>query len=438
MKSESTQLTPMARRRLAAGIGLAVIAAGALALVSVPRASGGGVGPDVTVYALEGVQNFGAVGGIRAYSIGTRSCNQGDVPLNWCDEPGGCGGGTTDEDHPVIAQNLYRLKDGRFEQIGMSWLKHGFTALQISAPGCGDGSCSPTNGNFLGVGCTDPYSTGLNGSRPLGLRSEVNAANGEYPFPYTEIGSNDVADQRMQVRETDLDPAQNPGALYWIEGQYVAPDDAAAGNGLNNASYQAAFVSGTSFNITPSGPTVQELPAIAAWQVADPLVEFGPADVPSTPVQRFHAARKVTDLGGGNFHYEYAVHNLNSDRSARSFTVAFPGAATISNAGFHDIEHHSGEPYATTDWTIDTSTPGAVTWSTDTFATDPNANALRWGTMFSFWFDATSDSAGITHTLGLFKPGTPTEIQFSMSPNLEIFEDGFESGDTAAWSSTTP
>jgi hypothetical protein len=436
MASDSSLRTPAARRRIAVGIGLAVIAAAALALFFVPRASGGGIGPDVTVYSLDGVQNFGAVGGVRAYAIGTRSCNQGDVPLNWCDEPGGCGGGTTDEDHPVIAQNLYRLKDGRFEQIGMSWLKHGFTALQISAPGCGTGSCQATNGNFLGVGCTDPYSTGLNGSRPLGLRSEVNAASGEFPFPYTEIGSNDIADQRMQVRETDLDPSQNPGALYWIEGQYVAPDDAAAGNGLNNASYQAVTVNGTTFNISASGPTVQELPAIAAWQVVDPLVELMPADVPSTPVERFHVARKVTDLGGGSFHYEYAIHNLNSDRSARSFTVDFPGAATISNAGFHDVDHHSGEPYATTDWTIDTSTPGAVIWSTLPFATDANANALRWGTMFSFWFDATAPPAGIGHTIGLFKPGSPADIQFSMAAG--IFEDGFESGNTTVWSSTTP
>jgi hypothetical protein len=144
----------------------------------------------------------------------------------------------------------------------------------------------------------------------------------------------------------------------------------------------------------------------------------------------------VTVLGGGSFHYEYAIHNLNSDRSARSFMVDFPGAATISNAGSHDVDHHSGEPYSTTDWTLDTSVPGVITWATDPFGTDPNANALRWGTMFSFWFDATAGPAGATHTLGLFKPGTPTDVEFSMFDGL--FEDGFESGDTTAWSSTTP
>ena len=33
---------------------------------------------------------------------------------------------------------------------------------------------------------------------------------------------------------TDLDPAQNAGALYFGEGHYVTPDDAAAGNDDNN------------------------------------------------------------------------------------------------------------------------------------------------------------------------------------------------------------
>ncbi len=435
MQIDSSVRTPAARRRIALALGLTALAAAALFVVLTPRADAGGIGPDVTVYEMDDVDNWGSIAGVRAYSIATRSCNQGDVPLNWCDEPGGCGSGTQSNDHPVIAQNLYRLKDGRFEQIGMSWLKHGFLALQQSRPGCGNGSCQATNSNFLGVGCTDPYSANLNGDRPLGMRSEVNAGTGDYPFPYTNIGSNDVADQRIQVLETDLDPALNPGALYWIEGQYVAPDDATADNGLNNASYAPVTVSGATFNLI-DGPTVRELPAIAAWQVADPLVELVPVDLPTTPAERFHAARKVTDLGGGNFHYEVAIHNLNSDRSANRLTIEFDGGTAITDAGFHDVDHHSGEPYATTDWKIDTSTPGTITWATDSFATDPNANALRWGTTFSFWFDATSPPSGASHTLGLFKPGVFTEVEFwTAGP---VFEDGFESGDTSAWSSTAP
>ena len=66
----------------------------AIALVAGPFAASAhaAVGPDVTVYSVSGFSNYGAVGGIRAYALGTTSCNIGDVPVNWCDNGGGCSG----------------------------------------------------------------------------------------------------------------------------------------------------------------------------------------------------------------------------------------------------------------------------------------------------------------------------------------------------------
>ena len=149
----------------------------------------GASGPDVTVFAFTDIGSYGASGGFAGYALGTTSCNRGDAPLNWCDQGSGCAAGAGPKDHPVIAQNLYRLKSGRFEQIGMSWLKHGFTSLNQSSAGCTGSagqSCQspPAGGNQLGVGCTDPYTASLNGSRPLGRRSEVNATTGVFPFPF--------------------------------------------------------------------------------------------------------------------------------------------------------------------------------------------------------------------------------------------------------------
>ena len=213
-----------------------------------------------------------------------------------------------------------------------SW--HGsFLALAISAPGCGDGTCDPPpfGGDQLGVGCTDPYGAGLNGSRPLGLRSEVDAASGSFQFPYTEVPSPLVIDQRVQVAETDLDPALNPGARYWVEGQYVAADDARFENGLNNASYREVTVSAGSFNLNLQGPTVRQASALYAWQAIDPEVEVVNADLPSTPVERFELARRVTTVPDG-WHYEYVIRNMNSHRSARSFTVPVAPGVTRSMA----------------------------------------------------------------------------------------------------------
>jgi hypothetical protein len=425
----------------------AVIAACCIAALAALFAGGGsvaqteaGVGPDVTVFAFTDIGNYGSANGFVGYSVGTRSCNRGDVPLNWCDQSSGCAAGAGTEDHPVIAQNLYRLKNGRFQQIGMSWLKHGFLSTNSFTAGCAGAagqSCQspPAGSNQLGIGCTDPYGASLNGGRPLGRRSEVDGTTGVFPFPPGGGGaSSTVYDQRIKVPTAEVDSTLNPGALFWVEAQYIASDDASSGNSLNNASYRRVTV-GTSPNYTLSmtGSFFEKQAAIFAWLAQDPSVALVNVDVPGSIVQRFHVGRKVTDLGGGLWHYEFAIHNQNSDRSARSFSVQFPATANFTNVGFKDIEHHSGEPYAVDDWVV-SSSGGLISWSTDTFATNANANALRFATMFNFWFDSDQPpTSEVLHTIGLFKPGTPSSVEFTISD--ELFADGFETGNTSHWNS---
>ena len=93
----------------------------ALCLVGAPAAMA--QGPDVIVGGLPSTNSYGTSGGtgIYAYSVATTSCNVGSSNLSWV---------ASTNAHPVIAQDMWRLKDGRFTQIGNSWLKHGFTALQ--------------------------------------------------------------------------------------------------------------------------------------------------------------------------------------------------------------------------------------------------------------------------------------------------------------------
>jgi hypothetical protein len=408
-------------------------------------AAGSSTGPDVTVIYLgefeSGLENHGSVGGVRAYSVGTTSCNVGTQPVAWCDNGGGCGAGTTSADHPVIAGNVYRLKNGRFQQLGKSWLKHGFLSTNTFDSACGSCQTPPLGGSQLGLGCTDTYGSGLNGSRPLGLRSEVNGSTGVFPFPYTSVGTSTAIQQRIQIAEADLDPALNAGARYWVEGHYVTEDDALAGNGFNNASHREISVSMPGFNLeftqAPESSTVREQPALFAWQAVDSAVELTAVDLDGTPIERFHVARKVTNPSAGVWHYEYVVHNLNSDRSAQSLTLDFPNGVTISAAGMSDVNAHSGEPYSTTDWPATIDGPSStISWASETFATNANANAIRWGTAYSFWFDANAPPTGLVHTLGLFKPGSPATQTFSFGG--AIFDDGFETGNTSAWSTIVP
>lgn len=396
-------------------------------------------GPDVTIIDLTGTNNYGSTGGFRGYSVGTNSCNVGNQPVNWCNNNGGCGA-LTDDQHPVIAQGLYRLKSGRLEQIGMSWLKHGFLSTNSPNSACQTGhpTCTspPEGGNQLGVGCTDTYGAGLNGSTPLGRRSEVNATTGVFPYPYSQVFPGNVVEQHVRVAETDVAAASNPGALYWIEAQYIADNDAAAGNGFNNASYRAVTVQATSpYDLSVSGATIRERTALRAWQVQDSKVELVNVDIPGAIVERFEVARRVTNPSSGLWHFEYAIRNMNSDRSGQLFAIDFPDGTTFTNAGFKDIEHHSGEPYATADWTNAVDDPNSViSWAGEEFAANADANALRWATQFNYWFDADSPASG-THRLAFFKPGSPAFVDFKFPG---IFTDGFEFADTAQWSATVP
>ena len=154
-----------------------------------------------------------------------------------------------------------------------------------------------------------------------------------------------------------------------------------------------------------------------------------------TLLERFHAARRVTETPGPlQYHYEYAVHNMNSDTSADGFVVDFPGSVSFANVGVHAIPHHSGEPYDTSPWTIDVDGPnGTITWSAVDMGAD--TNALRWGTTFSFWFDSDAPPDSMEHELDLFKLDEPLDVPFPTVPN-EIFTDDFETGDTSGWDST--
>ncbi len=357
-------------------------------------------GPDVLYQNLTSINTFGPVGGTMAYIADSYTCNVGDAGLLF-----GGGNGT-----PVLVWNIHRYHDGRLEQLGMSWAKHACCAIQGS--GCGL-PCS--GGGGLGSGCRDIYSAGWNSSQgSLGPRSAINAWTGNVPG-IEGVGGSTIAG-RTQVAQSDL-LQEGSGAVYYMEGVYVGSDDAPAGNSYNNASYKRVTINEANFGMSPTGAMVEGEPAIYAWQDNDASVSITPVDVPGEG--RFFFAAKVSDNGDGTNRYEYAIYNLNSHRSGGSFSVPVPAGVVVSNAGFHDVDYHSGEPYDNTDWNISTD-GGAVTWSSpQTHAQNADSNAIRWGTMYNFWFDATGDVSDADADMGLFRPGAPDSISVNLpAPGL--------------------
>lgn len=378
------------------------------------------VGPDLTKYGTRDTGTPEAPRLVTAYALTTTACNIGDAPAAWVD---------VSNQHPVIAQQLYRLHAGRFEQIGLSWLKHAFCAAD--EPSCLNLAPSPGaiyQGDFscytLGLFANDTYSSFLNSRQyTLGPRSEVDAANGAFPYPFT-LGWGQTGDclyKRLQVANADLNPANYPGARYFAEVQYVTPDEAPAAR-VNNASYREALVGGLSggqpnegcstasqgYNLALTGATVPFEPAIEAWKTVDPSVVLIPVDIPNDG--RVILACKAAPLGGGLWSYEYAIYNHNSGRAVGLFSLPKsrdPGVA-ITALGFHAPACHSGEPYSNDPWTP-TVAAGSVTWSAEPFDTNPNANAIRWGTLYNFRFLAQRAPVLGAVTIGLFGPGGPDD-----------------------------
>jgi hypothetical protein len=368
-------------------------------------------GPDVILSDIPSVATFGPVNGIRAYALGSGTCNIGSQDLEW-----------VNNGSPGLAMNAYRLYDGRLMQIGMSWAK---TAC-CAANGAGCGVSCTSGGTGLHVGCRDVYTASWNSSQSrLAPRSGINPYTGEFsPIP---SGSGDAIWRRLQIAETDLTAANFPNATYFVEGVYASRGDSMAQNWLNNASYQRA--SFTSFQLGLLDSVIAKTPAIYAWRdygngpgVPDRSVQMSVVDIPGEG--RFIAGAKVKDNGNGTWRYDYAIYNLNSNRSGGMFKVPIPANTIITNAGFHDVNYHSGEVYDNTDWVF-TQSPAAVTWSSpQTFDQNPNSNALRWGTMYNFWFTANRAPAPgpgpapgngtVNTTLALFRPGTPDSVVIAL------------------------
>ena len=346
-------------------------------------------GPDITtgdIGQIGGLEQFGSSGTQVGLGVSTTSCNAGNVPVDFFALP--------ETNHPVIPHNLYRMSGGsgndeRFEQIGQSWVKHAFGADQANACFI----CMPGGDfNHLGVGCSDTYANYQNATQnDLGSRALINPFTGVFQSTannhtgHVHTGTS----HRILVEGSDLNTTLNPGATYYAEVQYISSDEYAwcqthpgQCNMYNNASYRRYNVSGTAgFTFSAAGPTVRMTAAINAWTGAT----INPIEPEPGIDGRAFIAYKVTNPSAGVWHYEYALYNENLDRAIQSFSVPLGCGITVSNLGFHAPLNHPGFPndgtqggagFSNAAWTS-TQNAGALSWSSETFAQNQNANAIR-------------------------------------------------------------
>ena len=353
--------------------------------------SGGGDGgfKDVSLGLLSGLtqagHHFGFPGGVAGLSMSTTSCNLGTLNVPWLSPGGGIGSNlAAGSDHPGIAMNLYRQMNGRFEQVGLSWIKHGFFALSNS-------QCipcqNPSNGTFLGVGCSDTYGSGNNADRTwLGPRGEWHPFDGTWDClgSFFDGPNNDCIrsvggggfnsiEHRLEVFDDDLDL---PGAQYYYEAMYLVRDDVDL---HNNIGWRETNPNHNGNNWTFSNlSTLTEGPAIEQWgdsQTVKGLKNEGDVIV----------AVDTTDLGGGLWRYEYAVFNWTFNPRLREFSVPTCGFG-VSDLYFHDVDG-----LVDNDW-VPIIAENKITWRfPDVFPSPPagstrEAGPMMYGTLYNFGF----------------------------------------------------
>jgi len=340
--------------------------------------------------------------------------NVGSTDVPWYGKFSGSFPPYDNDQHPFLVWNMYRIANGTIEQIGVSPLKHAFLTVNTN--------CACASGNILWVTCEDTYGTGTNDSiNSLGPRPEVRA----YFVVWRRCGSlfdpdcNGVQngapprasamDRRMAVEESDL---QTPGALYYVDSWYLVRDDVDI---FNTMGWRRVTPNPGTVWTFSLGPSLENGPVIDQW--VDPAAPGPNAQSVLIDTRRgkMKVAVRVTDLGGGQWRYEYALMNFDFDPRVKSFSVPLPSGATPTGIGFHDVDRDAG-----TDWTA-TVAGGAISW-----LAPPNQAATQaYSTLFNFRFTvnaAPSAASGVSLDLAFLEarswrlhpaivgPGTTTTL----------------------------
>ncbi|HET6205070.1 MAG TPA: hypothetical protein VFI25_19940 [Planctomycetota bacterium] len=337
-------------------------------------------------------------------SMATTSCNPGNHNLIWFAAPS--------LPHPVIGFMAARVEPGatRITQVSdRSWVKHAFFAL--SSNQCSTCQC-PSNGSWLGVACSDTYSTGNNASS-LGPPDDYN--------PWTGVwtpGIQPTGGSTNTVRMTDGDLIV-PGATYFYCADYVFSSwvQASVGASCTSGGSPIPQPVGTAIGLKnePDGNRTNNLASrqmTVTYSAGVPtFTNAGAAQLAGTVLQRWtgatinssangdpttgpsdgrvYVAVKVTGPTNGLYHYEYAVHNRDNKGGIGAIHFPTCPSAVLSGLGFHDTDVPLN---AANNWTTANGGPELV-------YTSPAGNSLRWNAIYNFWFD--SDAAPVSGNVTL-------------------------------------
>lgn len=344
------------------------------------------------------------------------------------------------DQHPFLIWNLYRIDaSGAITQVGRSGVKHAWLTINV---GTGCESCN--GGHVLGRSCSDTYGTGNNDNpSDLGPRREIIPATGQWGRCRSiydtncdgvqNAGGNGNYDQRMVVAESAVDPAANPGASWLFESWYIVRDDINIHNTMATQPFTASW-SGSVWQVTNNTAAYRLGSAVARWVASAPAGSVARLDLLEATEGEAQLGLRVTDLGGGNFRYEYAFMNLDFARAATA--GAEPNLEVLRNHGFDGIVLPLAAGATATDVVVaDGDKDGANDWlltqdGGQLAVRAPNDGAsLNWGSMLRIGFTVAAPPVVSSATLEVTEPGSPASYPLAtLAPGAadRMFEDGFE------------
>lgn len=351
-------------------------------------------GLDVKLGRLESLVVQGRTGtfpgGQNGLAMSTTSCNVGSVDVPWL--------AAMADNHPYIAFLVARERGNRMVQISdYSFCKHGFFALS-------DNQCSPCQhpsptGTWLGVGCSDTYSTTNNGnSYWLGPPGEIDPwlgmwnpvcshfdkgeppvaspadCDGQRSLTNAMVSAMGPVAHRVRVNDSDF----NVPGTYYYQGYYVirAEAESQRGDNLGSKRFTPSWT-GSNWNITTNDTNITYGSILNRWSGATVTSNTNGFDD-----GRVYVAVKVTGPTNGMYHYEYAFHNRDNKRGISAVHLPISQCVTITNVGFDDVDSDN-----TNSWTL-TQTP------TEAIFGNIN-NPIRWNSFYNVWFDSNAAPVSI-------------------------------------------
>ena len=381
---------------------------------------------DVALTALDDLSQMAREAGVRvalALSASVRNVGQATVEWYRAITPDGQVGA-----HPYLVMHIYRLKDGRFEQIGRSDVKHAFFAV--------NSGCGCPGGHLFYANCGDIYGTGSNSNRThFGPRDEVNSVTGAWTSlgshfdavpvnDFRDHGGNSAHDSfehRLVVAEPDL---QDGSARFFAEAWYLAAGDINIFNSMGRREFEPKL-EGSFWDFLFLDATMLSGAAIDAWPAAE-----GPGAASTD--EPFNAAGgqgrlsiRVEPQPDGGFRYEIGLMNFDVNAGLDELRIPLPDDITVSDLTFFD-----GDDDPANDWTPVVA-PTELRWQAG------SGEEQGWGTLFSFGFYAESRPQAVTAQVGVVGASDLAVAGLAPSP-AEIFSGDFEDGTTGGWSSASP